>query len=224
MQGPVLFPRIYGALLEWPVSKPPEVSEELVDRVRQGDLDAFNQIVAVFQDRIYNLCLRILGSPQAAEDAAQDTFMSAYRNAGKLRGVNVRSWLFRIASNTCIDSLRKRQRRPVVSLDSSSADDDARPVEVPDEGPGPERRTLQSELHDAVQEALLDLPADQRIAVTLCDLEGFQYEEIADVMGSSVGTVKSRISRGRARLREAIRNRPELFEHYIRPIGEGGEP
>jgi len=194
----------------------------LVDRVRQGDLDAFNQIVAIFQDRIYNLCLRMLGSPQAAEDAAQDTFVSAYRNAGKLRGANVRSWLFRIASNTCIDEVRKRQRRPVISLDRPSSDDDARPVDVPDEDPGPEKRTLQGELHSAVQEALLDLPGDQRLAVTLCDLEGFQYEEIADAMGTSVGTVKSRISRGRARLREAIRERPELFAQYLRPISEGG--
>ena len=204
------------------MSRRPEVDEELIARVRQGDLDAFNQIVAVFQDRIYNLCLRMLGSPEAAEDAAQETFISAYRNAGKLRGANVRSWLFRIASNTCIDEVRKRQRRPSVSLDRPSSDEDARPVDVPDEDPGPEKRTLQSELQDAVQQALLDLPGDQRLAVTLRDLEGFLYEEIADAMGISVGTVKSRISRGRARLREAIRERPELFEHYIRPISEGG--
>ena len=199
------------------MSERPEVDEDLVNRVRKGDLDAFNQVVAVYQDRIYNLCLRMLGSRQAAEDAAQDTFMSAYRNAGKLRGANVRSWLFRIASNTCIDKVRMRQRQPVVSLDHPSSDEDARPVDVPDEDPGPEKRTLQSELHDAIQEALLDLPGDQRLAVTLCDLEGFQYEEIADAMRISVGTVKSRISRGRARLREAIRERPELFAHYIRP-------
>lgn len=204
------------------MSRRPEVDEELIARVRQGDLDAFNQIVAAYQDRIYNLCLRMLGSPEAAEDAAQETFISAYRNAGKLRGANVRSWLFRIASNTCIDEVRKRQRRPSVSLDRPSSDEDARPVDVPDEDPGPEKRTLQSELQDAVQEALLDLPGDQRLAVTLRDLEGFLYEEIADAMGISVGTVKSRISRGRARLREAIRERPELFEHYIRPISEGG--
>ena len=202
--------------------KQPEVDGELVDRVRQGDLEAFNQIVTVFQERIYNLCLRMLGSPQAAEDAAQDAFMSAYRNAGKLRGANVRSWLFRIASNTCIDEVRKRKRRPAVSLDQPSADADAPPLDVPDEDPGPEKRTLQNELHSAVQEALLDLPSDQRLAVTLCDLEGFQYEEIADAMDTSVGTVKSRISRGRARLREAIRDRPELFAQYLRPIGEGG--
>ncbi|MCI0777073.1 MAG: sigma-70 family RNA polymerase sigma factor [Chloroflexi bacterium] len=204
------------------MSRRPEVDEELIARVRQGDLDAFNQIVAAYQDRIYNLCLRMLGSPEAAEDAAQETFISAYRNAGKLRGANVRSWLFRIASNTCIDEVRKRQRRPSVSLDRPSSDEDARPVDVPDEDPGPEKRTLQSELQDAVQQALLDLPGDQRLAVTLRDLEGFLYEEIADAMGISVGTVKSRISRGRARLREAIRERPELFEHYIRPISEGG--
>ena len=218
----ILFPPICEALLKWPVSKGPDVDEELVDRVRQGDLDAFNQIVAAFQDRIYNLCLRMLGSPQAAEDAAQDTFIAAYRNAGKLRGSNVRSWLFRIASNTCIDEVRKRQRRPLVSLDRPSAADDVRPVDVPDEDPGPEKRLLENELHGAMQAALLDLPRDQRLAVTLRDLEGFQYEEIADAMGVSVGTVKSRISRGRARLREAIRERPELFAHYIRPIGEGG--
>lgn len=204
------------------MSRRPEVDEELIARVRQGDLDAFNQIVAAYQDRIYNLCLRMLGSPEAAEDAAQEAFISAYRSAGKLRGANVRSWLFRIASNICIDEVRKRQRRPFVSLDRPSSDEDARPVDVPDEGPGPEKRTLQSELQAAVQQALLELPGDQRLAVTLCDLEGFRYEEIADAMGISVGTVKSRISRGRARLREAIRERPELFEHYIRPIGEGG--
>ena len=204
------------------MSKRPEIDEELVHRVRQGDLDAFNQIVAVFQDRIYNLCLRMLGSPQAAEDAVQDTFLSAYRNAGKLRGVNVRSWLFRIASNTCIDEVRKRQRKPVVSLDRPYADDETRPVDAPDNEPGPEKRTLQTEMHDAVQAALLELPGDHRLEVMLCDLEGFQYEEIADALGCSVGTVKSRISRGRARLREVIRGRPELFEHYIRPIGKGG--
>ncbi len=92
---------------------------------------------------------------------------------------------------------------------------------MPDRQPGPEARTLQSELHEALQAELLNLPPDQRLAVMLCDMEGMQYEEIAEAMGSSVGTVKSRISRGRARLRTQLRERPELFGRLARPIGEG---
>jgi RNA polymerase sigma-70 factor (ECF subfamily) len=205
----------------FPPGQPVEEDLELVERVRQGDLEAFNVIVVAYQDRIYSLCLRMLGSPQSAEDAAQEAFISAYKSVSKLRGANVRSWLFRIASNRCIDELRRRQRRPLVSLDAPTADEEARPLDVPDKELGPEGRALQGELHAALQSELLLLPDDQRLAVTLCDMEGLQYEEIAEVMGSSVGTVKSRISRGRARLRIRIREQPELFGLLLRPIGEG---
>ncbi len=95
-------------------------------------------------------------------------------------------------------------------------------MDVPDEEPGPEARALRGELHEALEAELMRLPHDQRLAVTLCDMEGLQYEEIAEAMGSSVGTVKSRISRGRARLRGRIREQPELFGHLLRPIEEGG--
>ncbi len=202
--------------------QPAEEDHELVERVRQGDLEAFNTLVIAYQERIYNLCLRMLGSQPAAEDTTQEAFISAYRNVNKLRGANVRSWLFRIASNLCIDELRRRQRRPIVSLDAPSADADAQPIDVPDAEPGPEAWALRGELHEALQAELLRLPHDQRLAVTLCDMEGLQYEEIAEAMGSSVGTVKSRISRGRARLRARIREQPELFGHLFRPIEEGG--
>ncbi len=221
MSGLLLFPRICEALLEWPVSgQPAEEDVELVERVRQGDLDAFNTLVVTYQERIYNLCLRMLGSPPAAEDATQEAFIAAYKNVSKLRGSNVRSWLFRIASNLCIDELRRRQRRPLVSLDAPSADEDAQPMDVPDAEPGPEAWALRGELHEALQAELLRLPHDQRLAVTLCDMEGLQYEEIAEAMGSSVGTVKSRISRGRARLRVRIQEQPELFGRLLRPMEE----
>ncbi len=95
-------------------------------------------------------------------------------------------------------------------------------MDVPDAEPGPEAWALRSELHEALQAELMRLPDDQRLAVTLCDMEGLQYEEIAEAMGSSVGTVKSRISRGRARLRVRIREQPELFGQLLRPIEEGG--
>jgi RNA polymerase sigma-70 factor (ECF subfamily) len=191
--------------------------QELVDRSRQGDLEAFNCLVIAYQDRVYNLCLRMLGSPQAAEDAAQETFLSAYRSVGRMRGPSVRSWLLRIAANASIDELRRRRRQPQLSLEvPAPGTDPERPLEVADPAEGPERLALRGELREALQVELLRLPPDQRLAVILCDVEGLSYEEIAASMGRSIGTVKSRISRGRSRLREALRAQPELFGELIR--------
>ena len=192
--------------------------QELLERSRQGDLDAFNGLVLIHQDAVYNLCLRMLGSSQPAEDAAQETFLSAYKSVGRLRGANVKSWVLRIASNACIDELRRRRRRPQVSLDVRTPDEDTgqRVLEVPDSEAGPERLALRGELCEALQAELLRLPPDQRLAVILCDVEGLSYEEIAANMSSSIGTVKSRISRGRARMREALRAQPELFGDLVR--------
>ena len=191
---------------------------QLVERSREGDLEAFNAIVVAYQDRVYNLCLRMLGSPPAAEDAAQEAFLSAYRNVGRMRGANVRSWLLRIASNACIDELRRRRRRPQVSLEAPSVrdGDDERPLELADPAAGPEQVAVSGEVSEALQAQLQRLPPNQRLAVILCDIEGLSYDEIAVSMASSVGTVKSRISRGRARLREALRARPELFGDVVR--------
>jgi len=194
---------------------------ELIERSRQGDLEAFNAIVAAYQDQVYGLCLRMLGSPAAAEDAAQEAFLSAYRNVARMRGPSLRSWLLRIAANACIDELRRRKRRPQVSLDAPGPyEDDDRGIELPDAEAGPEQLALRGELWRALHQELERLPVDQRLAVILCDIEGLSYEEIASSMDASLGTVKSRISRGRARLREQLRARPELFGHLIRHMGE----
>jgi RNA polymerase sigma-70 factor (ECF subfamily) len=189
----------------------------LVDRSRRGDVDAFNQIVAAYQHRVYNLCLRMLGSQQAAEDATQECFISAFRNLRGMRGRNLQSWLFRIASNGCIDEIRRRQRQPSLSLDvPAPGAGEERQLDVPDAAAGPEELLLRGETGAALQAELLRLPPDQRLAVILCDIEGLDYQEIAASMGTSVGTVKSRISRGRARLRDALRARPELFGDVVR--------
>lgn len=194
---------------------------ELLERCRDGDLDAFNSLVALHQDQVYNLCLRMLASPAAAEDAAQDAFISAFRKIESMRGPSARSWLLRIAANTCIDELRRRKRRPQVSLDVPVASEEGeRSLDVRDETAGPEQMALQGELRQALQVELLRLPDDQRLAIILCDIEGLSYEEIASTMGGSLGTVKSRISRGRARLREALRGRPELFGDPVRHTKE----
>ena len=186
-----------------PAAPEPDPEPEFLRRARDGDLDAFNALVDLHQRRVYNLCLRMLGSSAPAEDATQDAFLSAYRNLHRFRGGAFRPWLMRIASNACIDELRKRGRRPAVSLDAPLPNSND-PIDVADTAAGPETEALRSEQHRTVQAALLRLPPDQRMAVVLCDVQGFAYEEIADAMRTSVGTVKSRIARGREKLRREL--------------------
>jgi len=168
-----------------------------------GDLDAFNRLVELHQRLVFNICLRMLGSPAAAEDATQEAFISAWRNISSFRGQSFRAWLTRIAANACTDELRRRSRRPAVSLDAPAAGEEA-PLEIPDRAAGPEEAALRADQRRRIQAALLDLPADQRLAVVMCDVQGFAYEEIAEAMRTSVGTVKSRIARGREKLRRLL--------------------
>ena len=180
--------------------------EQRLQRARDGDLTAFNELVLEHQGLVFNLCLRQLGQRQAAEDAAQEAFVSAWRNLGGLRGL-FRPWLLRIAANACTDELRRRGRRPQSSLDVAL---EAGVPEPPDEDPSPETNLLQGELRREVEMALQNLPEEQRLAVILSDLQGLDYNEISIVMKSSLGTVKSRIARGRARLREVLAPGGEL--------------
>ncbi|HEY8172709.1 MAG TPA: sigma-70 family RNA polymerase sigma factor [Dehalococcoidia bacterium] len=177
-----------------------DVDLEFVRRARDGDLDAFNKLVEAHQRAVYNLCLRMIGSPAGAEDGTQDAFLSAWRHIATFKGVSFRAWLMRIAANACTDELRRRQRRPAVSIDAPLPGSDE-PIDVPDAAAGPEAEVLRSEQQATIQAALLRLPEDQRLAVVLCDIQGLAYEEIAESMRCSVGTVKSRIARGREKLR-----------------------
>ncbi len=202
------------------MTAPPDEAN-LIERSRGGDLEAFNALVVAYQGPVYSLCLSMLGAQQPAEDVTQETFISAFRNVSHMRGPSVRSWLLRIAANACIDELRRRKRHPQLSLDARRDDDDREVAyDVPDSAPGPEQLAVRVELRQALEAELLQLPVDQRLAVVLCDIEGLAYEEIAAAMGTSVGTVKSRISRGRARLRTALEARPELFGDLIRHTRE----
>jgi RNA polymerase sigma factor (sigma-70 family) len=187
---------------------PPEAEVELAERARAGDLAAFNDLVEPHQRLVFNLCLRMLGGPAAAEDATQEAFLAAWRNVSSFRGSNFRAWLMRIASNACTDELRRRGRRPAASLDAPPPGLDE-PIDVPDTDAGPEDLALQQERRGVVQAALLTLPEDQRLAVVMCDIQGFSYEEIAEAMGTNVGTVKSRIARGREKLRRELVSRGE---------------
>jgi RNA polymerase sigma-70 factor (ECF subfamily) len=187
--------------------------EQLIRSSREGDLDAFNTLVQAYQRQVYNLCLRML-NPAAAEDAAQETFITAYRRLSSFRGGSFRAWLLRIASNTCCDELRRHRSRPAASLDAAL--EAGSPADVPSNLAGPEEEALRRELGQHLQQGLAALPTDQRLVIILRDIHGLSYEELTEALGCSLGTVKSRIARGRARMREYLMARRELLPRQFR--------
>lgn len=197
--------------------------DELAERAQAGELTAFNLLVERYQRPVYGLCLRMLSSPAAAEDAAQETMISAWRGLRSYRGGSFQAWILRIAGNQCRDELRKRKRRPQDSLDGL-IDDQGEAASPASEERGPEEQSLDSETGRVILAGLNALPADQKEAILLCDVQGLSYEEIAQATETSVGTVKSRISRGRARLRDYLIQRGELPGARARLDQQEGNP
>lgn len=192
----------------------------LVDAARAGDRDAFNQLVVHYQSLAYNVAYRILGDPDAAADATQDAFFSAYRAMARFRGGSFRSWVLRIVTNACYDQLRVKKRRPTTSLD---ADPDLDWEEwTVDEGERPEEFVERQGLSQLIQEGLAALPDDQRMVIVLSDIQGLRYGEIAETLGVSLGTVKSRLNRGRRRLRGFLQEKRELLPARYRLTNRGG--
>jgi RNA polymerase sigma-70 factor (ECF subfamily) len=187
----------------------------LLRDARGGDLDAFNRLVLIHQNHAYSFAYRMLGEKEAAADAAQQAFLSAYRHLSELRGESFRSWLLRIVANACLDELRRRKRRPAVSLDDLTAgeDDDstgeslsimASPAE------GPEAAAVRSDLRRTLEECLSLLTPDARATVLLVDVHALEYGEAARSLRVALGTVKSRVARARADLRDCLRAKGEL--------------
>jgi len=193
---------------------------ELVEAARRGDLAAFNRLVERHQRIVYAICLRLLRDHDLADDATQDTFIRAYTALNQFDGPTFRPWLLRIATNRSYDLLRHHQRRPAESLDAALAEGDpewSADAAVDD----PERTAGRHELGRRLEAALATLPEDQRLVVLLHDVHGYQYDEIADITRVTLGTVKSRLSRARARLRDVLRRDPharELLEEVSRQV------
>lgn len=180
--------------------------QRLVAAAQRGDVETFNALVRLYEGRVYNLCFRMLGDPDSAADAAQDAFLLAFRNLRGFRGGSFRSWMLRIATNACYDVLRARKRRPSVSLDADvDEDQDSSPLQIADTAESPSDFALRRELAAAIQHGLGALPDEQRVILILSDIEGLAYDEIAQITNTNIGTVKSRLSRGRARLRDVLK-------------------
>jgi RNA polymerase sigma-70 factor (ECF subfamily) len=180
----------------------------LIERAREGELGAFNDLVTCYQDQLFGLIVRMVPDRDQASDCVQEAFFSAYRNLRSFRGGSVKSWLHRIAVNAAMDLQRARKRRPsqpYPELEDESwqppAGEDADPL----------RTALTTERHRVLNDALATITDDQRTAIVLFDVEGYDYQEIADMTGVSLGTVKSRIHRGRLALRDRLAERMDLF-------------
>jgi RNA polymerase sigma-70 factor (ECF subfamily) len=180
----------------------------LLERARDGDLEAFNDLVTLYQDQLFALVVRMVPDRDQASDAVQEAFFSAYRNLTSFRGGSVKSWLNRICVNAAMDQQRAKKRRPVQPY--PELDDETWQPRAGIEA-DPERTALDGERTRTLGRALAQITDDQRAAIVLYDVEGYDYAEIAEMTGVSLGTVKSRIHRGRLALRDLLGDRMELF-------------
>jgi RNA polymerase sigma-70 factor (ECF subfamily) len=180
----------------------------LIERARTGDLDAFNDLVRLYQDQLFALVVRMVPDRDQASDAVQEAFFSAFRNLESFRGGSVRSWLNRICVNAAMDTQRARKRRP--SQPYPELEDESWQPPAGDDV-DPERLAVTFERSRVINEAMTRITGDQRMAIVLYDVEGYDYGEIAEMTGVSLGTVKSRIHRGRIALRGLLEDRMELF-------------
>jgi len=187
----------------------------LIASAQKGDARAFNQLVMLYQSMAYNVAYRILSDPDAAADATQDAFVSAFRAMRKFRGGSFKAWLLRIVTNACYDQLRIKQRRPADSLDNLPVDQDHVRY-LRDEAEAPDEFVERQELNLVIQAGIRMLPIEQRTVVVLSDIQGLSYQEVAEATGLSLGTVKSRLSRGRARLRDYLLQQRELLPSRYR--------
>ena len=185
----------------------------LIHEAQRGNVTSFNTLILHYQGSAYNLAYRLIGEPDAAADATQEAFISAYGHIMQFRGGSFKSWLMRIVTNACYDELRRRKRRPAVSLDDAESDTELQLVSPAE---GPEGVAQQNALNRVIQDCLDGLPTDQRLVTVLCDVQGYDYQEIATIAQVSLGTVKSRISRARQRLRDCLQSAGELLPESYR--------
>jgi RNA polymerase sigma-70 factor, ECF subfamily len=191
--------------------------QTFIRAAQKGDVAAFNQLVRGYQAQVYRTAYRVLGDAASAQDATQDAFISAYKHLRAFRGGSFKAWLLRIVTNACYDQLRVKQRRPAASLDAMLLDPD-NPAPGLDHAASesPQDFAERQELGTTIQRGLATLPHDQRVTLVLVDIEGLSYEDAAAALATNVGTVKSRLSRARAALRDFLVNQEELIPSRYR--------
>ncbi len=182
--------------------------EQLIRRAQQGDNGAFEELLLLHQKKVYNLCLRMSANTDDALDLSQEAFIRAWRSLGQYQfEASFSTWLFRLTSNICIDFLRRKKRRQETSLTESYDDsDEGAELSVPDMQPSPEQQAMTNETKIELARAMERLSPEHREILQLRVIEDLQYEQIADILGVRVGTVKSRLARARLSLRRILKD------------------
>lgn len=187
------------------LKKLPVPDAVLVERVKQGSSEAFEELVRRYEHKVYSITYRMMGNPEDAREAQQEAFLRAYRFLPKFESKSsFYTWLYRIATNVSLTKLRRRKAPPTVSLDEPLNEEGSGTLEIPDEVHSPETEFKRRRLRDAIQKAVDELPSDYKPVVVLRDMEGLPNEEVSETLGISVPAVKSRLHRGRMMLREKL--------------------
>jgi RNA polymerase sigma-70 factor, ECF subfamily len=189
----------------------------LVFSAQNGDLDAFNQIVLAYQDRLFNIAVYMLKSEDCAADAVQNAFILAFRSLMNFRGGSFDFWLLRILKNVCYDELRRRKRQSTCPLEPLIDDEEEfdTPFWLTDPAQGPAELAERQELKQVIHAGLQTLSPEFRMVITLADIEGLDYAEVAATLSIPVGTVKSRLARARLRLRRELQHYAELLPYPL---------
>ena len=180
---------------------------ELVGRARQGDREAFTQLIVQYQVPLYNTALRMVGSREDAADITQEAFLRAWEKIRTLRDAPFKSWIFQITVNLCYDHFRRGRRYGVMPDEEQGGKIVGLGIALPD----PQERAEANERARVVRDSIEALDHDMRTALVLRDINGMTYDEIAGILGVPLGTVKSRIARARAQVQESLQRNPDLF-------------
>lgn len=186
----------------------------LTEKSKNGDVEAFSLLISAYEKKILNFTYRILSSKEDAEDVTQEVFVKAYRAIASFDNKSsFQTWIYKIAQNAALDFLRKQKRRGGKKNVSLYAEDEDGEYEIPiaDKKNEPYSELRKKEAQNALEKAMEELGADQKEVIVLRDIQGFGYDEIAEITGENLGTVKSRISRARLLLRKKLEKNKELF-------------
>ena len=188
--------------------------KELLRKSKQGHLASFEELISTHQQKVYNIALRMLANEQDAFDASQEVFIKVYRNLDKFQeNSSFSTWLYRITTNTCLDMLRKnKEKKNEISMDSPMEFEDREAsFQLEDKKADVEEEILKRERRQALYAALEQLNEEHKKMIVLSELQGMSYQEIADITGTNIGTVKSKINRARISLKNSLLQFKELF-------------
>jgi RNA polymerase sigma-70 factor (ECF subfamily) len=193
--------------------------KELINRAKKGDIEAFEQLIEGCQKKVFNIAFRMLGNYDDASELAQEVFLKAYKSIKNFKGDSLfNTWIYKVTTNACLDEIRKRKNKKVVSLDEDvEIGGNEIKRQIKDDSPGPELAAEDNELKRAVKDSINMLSEEYRTVIVLRDIQGFSYEEIANIIKCPEGTVKSRINRARQALKKILQKKKELInEEYVK--------